>query len=213
MRDEGEQTGQAPTVERVSDAAFVAAVSTAWAKGAAGWERLAAAWGCTGGEPASAPNSPTRNGQLPLPTFDTPPATVSDSPDVRQGAAAASGHPASSRSDSPAPGSASVGVAAGASFPESRGAEGIVPSSAYSPQDWGAGGASATQDWRAGEAIACWWDGPPWHGQIADEEFRAIVTAYVAHYGAYTPDLPEREPALLRAWVDGTPAPAPQVAA
>ena len=46
----------------------------------------------------------------------------------------------------------------------------------------------------------CWWDEPPWHGQIPDEEFRAIVAAYVARYGAYTPDLPEREPELLRAW-------------
>lgn len=46
----------------------------------------------------------------------------------------------------------------------------------------------------------CWWDGPPWYGQIAEEEFRAIVAAYVARYGVYTPDLPEREPELLRGW-------------
>jgi hypothetical protein len=48
----------------------------------------------------------------------------------------------------------------------------------------------------------CWWDGPPWHGQITVDEFRAIVARYVAHYGEYRPDLPEREPALLAAWLD-----------
>ena len=26
----------------------------------------------------------------------------------------------------------------------------------------------------------CWWEGPPWNGRISDEEFRAIVAAYVA---------------------------------
>jgi hypothetical protein len=46
-----------------------------------------------------------------------------------------------------------------------------------------------------------WWEDPPWHGRIADDEFRAIVAAYVARYGAYTPDLPSREPGLLRAWL------------
>jgi hypothetical protein len=51
-----------------------------------------------------------------------------------------------------------------------------------------------------GAPAACWWDGPPWYGQIAEEEFRAIVAAYVARYGVYTPDLPEREPELLRGW-------------
>jgi hypothetical protein len=51
-----------------------------------------------------------------------------------------------------------------------------------------------------GTEAACWWDGPPWHGRIAEEEFRAIVAAYVARYGVYTPDLPEREPELLRGW-------------
>jgi hypothetical protein len=46
----------------------------------------------------------------------------------------------------------------------------------------------------------CWWDGEPWHGEIPEAEFRAIVAAYVARYGAYMPDLPEREPSLLEAW-------------
>lgn len=61
----------------------------------------------------------------------------------------------------------------------------------------------------------CWWDAPPWRGEIADEEFRAIVAAYVARYGAYTPDLPEREPALLREYLrrSGRAAPVPRVAA
>jgi hypothetical protein len=49
----------------------------------------------------------------------------------------------------------------------------------------------------------CWWDGPPWHGQITDAEHRAIVVAYVAHHGHYAPDLPEREPAVLQAWLAG----------
>jgi len=61
-----------------------------------------------------------------------------------------------------------------------------------------------------------WWEGPAWHGCIADDEFRAIVAAYVARYGAYTPDLPSREPGLLRAWLrerkDPEPGP-PRVAA
>jgi hypothetical protein len=46
----------------------------------------------------------------------------------------------------------------------------------------------------------CWWDEPPWCGQIASDEFRAIVSAYVARYGAYTPDLPLREPEILETW-------------
>ena len=62
----------------------------------------------------------------------------------------------------------------------------------------------------------CWWQEPPWNGRIAVEEFRAIVAAYVARYGAYTPDLPSREPDLLRAWLrehkDPEPGP-PRVAA
>jgi hypothetical protein len=52
----------------------------------------------------------------------------------------------------------------------------------------------------AAAPVRCWWDAAPWYGRIADEEFRAIVAAYVARYGAYTPDLPLREPALLEAW-------------
>jgi hypothetical protein len=62
----------------------------------------------------------------------------------------------------------------------------------------------------------CWWDGPPWCGRIPDAEFRAIVAAYVACHGSYTPDLPEREPGVLREWLRAhgyaTPA-APQAAA
>jgi hypothetical protein len=50
-------------------------------------------------------------------------------------------------------------------------------------------------------AVPCWWEGPPWDGRIADEVFRAIVALYVAAYGTYTPDLPSREPGLLRAWL------------
>ena len=49
-------------------------------------------------------------------------------------------------------------------------------------------------------APRCWWDAAPWHGRIEPEEFRAIVAAYVARYGEYTPDVPLREPSLLRAW-------------
>ena len=47
----------------------------------------------------------------------------------------------------------------------------------------------------------CWWDGAPWHGQIADADFRAIVAAYVARHGSYTPDLPARQPGVLRDWL------------
>jgi len=50
-------------------------------------------------------------------------------------------------------------------------------------------------------AAPCWWEAPPWEGHIADEVFRAIVALYVAHFGTYTPDLPSREPGLLRAWL------------
>src|SRR5207244_66892 len=52
-------------------------------------------------------------------------------------------------------------------------------------------------------AARCWWDAAPWHGRIESEEFRAIVAAYVARYGAYSPDLPLRESALLRTWCEG----------
>jgi hypothetical protein len=57
--------------------------------------------------------------------------------------------------------------------------------------------------WVPGAAtpVRCWWDGPPWNGQIADAEFRAIVAAYVAQHGSYTPDLPAREPGVLREWL------------
>jgi hypothetical protein len=50
-------------------------------------------------------------------------------------------------------------------------------------------------------AAPCWWEAPPWEGRIADEVFRAIVALYVVHFGTYTPDLPSREPGLLRAWL------------
>ena len=52
-----------------------------------------------------------------------------------------------------------------------------------------------------GAAIGRWWDGPPWYGDIADADFRTIVGLYVGRYGAYSPDLPTREPGLLRAWL------------
>jgi hypothetical protein len=49
--------------------------------------------------------------------------------------------------------------------------------------------------------VRCWWDAPPWRGHIPDADFRAIVAAYVARHGSYTPDLPEREPGVLREWL------------
>jgi hypothetical protein len=58
-------------------------------------------------------------------------------------------------------------------------------------------------------AVACWWEAPPWEGRIADDVFRAIVALYVAAYGTYTPDLPSREPGLLRAWLREHAADAP----
>jgi hypothetical protein len=50
-------------------------------------------------------------------------------------------------------------------------------------------------------ASGAWWDGPPWHGKIAEADFRAIVAAYVARYGVYTPELPLQKPRLLRTWL------------
>jgi hypothetical protein len=47
----------------------------------------------------------------------------------------------------------------------------------------------------------CWWDAPPWCGDIPDADFRAIVAAYVARHGSYSPALPEREPGVLRDWL------------
>src|SRR5262245_11267513 len=90
---------------------------------------------------------------------------------------------------------------------------------------WAAGAAGWEQlaaAWGAPDAPAppsaarCWWDAAPWHGRIEPEQFRAIVAAYVAQYGAYTPDLPLREPALLRTWCeargqDAAPAQSEQV--
>ncbi len=72
-------------------------------------------------------------------------------------------------------------------------------------RDWGlgadaAGDQAGPTDPSPAEA-GRWWAGPPWNGRIAADEFRAIVAAYVARYGAYTPDLPCREPGLLRAWL------------
>jgi hypothetical protein len=67
---------------------------------------------------------------------------------------------------------------------------------------WGVPAASPAADAGAGAVpVRCWWDAPPWCGRIADAEFRAIVAAYVAHHGSYTPDLPEREPGVLRDWL------------
>jgi hypothetical protein len=48
---------------------------------------------------------------------------------------------------------------------------------------------------------ALWWEREPWHGQISPDEHRAIVAAYIAAHSRYTPDLPLREPAVLRAWL------------
>lgn len=68
--------------------------------------------------------------------------------------------------------------------------------------EWGVPVTASAPDPRAAAAPAqCWWDAPPWCGQIADAEFRAIVAAYVAHHGSYTPDLPAREPSVLREWL------------
>ncbi|HEY7064844.1 MAG TPA: hypothetical protein VII06_25445 [Chloroflexota bacterium] len=79
---------------------------------------------------------------------------------------------------------------------------------------WDVAPAAAAEHAEA-EAARCWWDAPPWCGEIDDEEFRAIVAAYVARYGVYTPDLPEREPDVLREWLraHGRSAQAPRVAA
>lgn len=60
---------------------------------------------------------------------------------------------------------------------------------------WGA--PAAAMPLAAADA-GCWWAGPPWYGKIDDDAFRAVVGAYVAHFGYYTPTLPLREPALLR---------------
>jgi hypothetical protein len=70
----------------------------------------------------------------------------------------------------------------------------------------GAGAVAGGELAAAGDAprpagAPCWWEAPPWEGHIADEVFRAIVALYVAHFGTYTPDLPSREPGLLRAWL------------
>jgi hypothetical protein len=46
-----------------------------------------------------------------------------------------------------------------------------------------------------------WWEGPPWNGQIDDGEFHAVIAAYIAQYGVYTPALPRSEPELLEAWI------------
>ena len=78
----------------------------------------------------------------------------------------------------------------------------------------GAGGVAGGEPAAAGgaprpAAAPCWWEAPPWEGQIADDVFRAIVALYVAHFGTYTPDLPSREPGLLRAWLREHAADAP----
>jgi hypothetical protein len=48
---------------------------------------------------------------------------------------------------------------------------------------------------------ALWWEQSPWSGHISDDEFRAIVAAYVVAHGAYDPGLPIREPAELATWL------------
>jgi hypothetical protein len=53
------------------------------------------------------------------------------------------------------------------------------------------------------EGGRCWWEGPPWHGDITQGEFHGVIAAYIARHGMYTPDLPSREPAVLRTWVAG----------
>ncbi|HEY7063597.1 MAG TPA: hypothetical protein VII06_19110 [Chloroflexota bacterium] len=53
----------------------------------------------------------------------------------------------------------------------------------------------------APEEEPLWWEGPPWNGNISDGEFHAVIAAYIARYGVYTPDLPRREPELLERWI------------
>jgi hypothetical protein len=50
-------------------------------------------------------------------------------------------------------------------------------------------------------SAVCWWDAAPWHGAIAEEEFRAAIDFSIEHRGLYAPDLFEREPDLLREWL------------
>ena len=46
-----------------------------------------------------------------------------------------------------------------------------------------------------------WWEGPPWNGEITQGEFQAVIAAYITRYGAYSPELPRREPDVLVAWI------------
>lgn len=52
----------------------------------------------------------------------------------------------------------------------------------------------------AAPAAPLWWEGPPWYGQITDDEHCAVIAKYIAHHSYYQPDLPLREPAVLDAW-------------
>src|SRR5262249_30765893 len=61
----------------------------------------------------------------------------------------------------------------------------------------------------AERSAVLWWDGPPWHGRIDQAEFVAIIAAYLAAHGHYTPLLPSEEPDVLRAW-RAARAPAPR---
>ena len=140
MQGEGEPRAEGQGAVPPDDAEVAEQVAAAWADGAAGWERLAEAWGVS--------------------------------------ARAASG----GATGTAAGGEASKPAVAGGDAGHMAARDAAVPAVA------------------GGAPEACWWDGPPWYGQIAEEEFRAIVAAYVARYGVYTPDLPEREPELLRGW-------------
>ena len=68
-------------------------------------------------------------------------------------------------------------------------------------QEWGVPADEAASVPANAMPARCWWDAPPWCGHIPDADFRAIVAAYVARHGSYTPDLPEREPGVLREWL------------
>ena len=55
--------------------------------------------------------------------------------------------------------------------------------------------------------VRCWFDQPPWHGRIGDDEFRAIIAAYITKYGHYSPAMPARHPDLLVALGYDVPLP------
>ena len=102
------------------------------------------------------------------------------------------------QSEGQAPAGAAGDAAAWAAQVEAAWAEGAAGWDRLAAE-WGtAGGAPESPD---AASAGCWWDAPPWCGHIPDADFRAIVAAYVARHGSYTPDLPEREPGVLRQWL------------